>query len=295
MLSQDCAAPAGHGVTQTTTESKSIYNRPESVEIPLESYLAVYGSEEAARARLFNVGAGVWSHPCWTNLDLPPQSEAFARIQSPCVFHDLVAQRELPIASATVDAFYCSHVVEHIPTDAVLDLMRETYRCLRPGGVFRIVTGPCADLDWQAMQRGDRGWWFWMDDVDFASSVEGDAGPMTIHERWLYHLATPRSTYSRTPCAQKFGGHELADLVAQHREDPRPLLDMLTDLPFSYQSPGDHISWWNYDKLASFLQRAGFSQVARSAYGQSIAPIMRDVRHFDRTYPQISVYVEGRK
>jgi SAM-dependent methyltransferase len=274
----------------------SIYNRPESVEVGPEAYRELFGSDEAARARLFNIGAGQWTHPGWTNLDLPPQSEAYARIQSPCVFHDLVAERELPIPSDTAAALYCSHVVEHLPQDVVQNLMAEAHRCLRPGGVFRIVTGPCADQDWNALWRGDRSWWFWMDQPDFVNTIQGDPAAMTVHDRWLHHLATPRSPYSRTPSDRKFTSDELSRLAGEYREDPRPVLDLLTrGIPFSYKSPGDHISWWNYTKLAECLGAAGFRTITRSAYGQSTTLIMRDMRYFDRTYPQISVYVEGIK
>jgi SAM-dependent methyltransferase len=274
----------------------SIYSRPESVEVTPATYKELFGSDEAARERLFNVGAGQWTHPGWTNLDLPPQSEAYAKIQSPCVFHDLVAQKELPIPSDKAAAFYCSHVVEHLPQDVVENLMSEAHRCLRPGGVFRIVTGPCADLDWSALQRGDRSWWFWMDQPDFATTIQGDPTTMTVYDRWLHHLATPRSPYSRTPSDRKYDSAALEQLVVEHRDDPRPLLNQLTGgIPFSYKSPGDHISWWNYEKLASCLRAAGFRTVVRSAFGQSTTLIMRDTRYFDRTYPQISVYVEGIK
>lgn len=272
----------------------AIYQRPHSVEVTTDDYLMQYGSQGAATHRLFNIGSGSWSHPCWTNVDLPAQTAAFAAIQAPCLHHDLVASAALPFATGSADAFYCSHVVEHLPESAVRNLMREAFRCLAPGGCFRIVTGPCADLDWSALRRGDRDWWFWMNDADFASTVERELGPMTIYDRWLYHLATPRSVYSRTECDAKFDGPRLAPLVAEHADDPLRLLDLMTaDLHFNYASPGDHISWWNYPKLEAFLRDAGFPTVVQSAYGQSRSRLMRDLRYFDQTYPQISVYAEA--
>src|SRR5205085_1513348 len=138
---------------------------------------------------------------------------------------------------------------------------------------------PCADLDWAALIRGDRRWWFWMDDDDFAKTTERGR-PMTIYDRWLHHVATPRSTYSTTPCDRKFHTAEVERLVAGAPNDPEPLLDLLTrGLAFNYGSPGDHITWWNYDKVRRFLADAGFIRVSRSAYGQSVSPLMRDLRH----------------
>ena len=274
----------------------AIYQRPHSVEVSQTEYLDSYSSLDEAKRRLFNIGSGSWSHPSWTNVDLPPQTAAYAAIQAPCVHHDLVAESALPFPSGLADCIYCSHVVEHIPEEAVRNFMREAFRCLDTGGCLRIVTGPCADLDWQALLRGDRNWWFWMNEAEFVATVERDLGAMSVYDRWLHHLATPRSPYSTTPCDEKFNASRLSALVSRHLQDPKPLLDMLTQaLPFNYDSPGDHISWWNYKKLERFLRNSGFRTIFRSGYGQSTSRFMRDLRYFDQSYPQISVYVEAIK
>lgn len=273
-----------------------IYKRPDSIEVPIEVYVARYGSEEHAKQRLYNIGAGAWSHPCWTNVDLPAQTEAFAKIQAPCIHHDLTKESPLPLSDGSVDAIYCSHVVEHIPESAVLTFMKESYRCLDDAGVLRIVTGPCADLDWDALMRRDEDWWFWFKDADFQEAIEKHLPPPTVHDYWLYSVATPRSDYSSTDCEKKFRTAELIELVAEHKDHPGQLLDMLTQsLPFDSRAPGDHISWWNYDKLHAFLRKAGFTHIHRSGYGQSTSVLMRDLRYFDQTYPQISIYVEAHK
>jgi hypothetical protein len=273
-----------------------IYKRPKSIVVPVDQYISEYGSEDAAKMRFFNIGSGTWTHPCWSNLDLPAQTPEFAAIQAPCIHHDLVNQSELPIATNSAHAFYCSHVVEHLPEHAVVNLMKEAFRCLEKGGVFRIVTGPCADLDWQALLRSDKHWWFWNDDINFKESVEKDKGPMTVYDRWLYHMATPRSFHSRTPCDKKYSSAEIAALVSAHESNPQGLWNLLTNsLEFNKSSPGDHLSWWNHDKLSANLFKVGFTNVRRSGYGQSHLLWMRDLRYFDQTYPQVSVYVEATK
>jgi hypothetical protein len=71
---------------------------------------------------------------------------------------------------------------------------------------------------------------------------------------------------------------------------------MLTQgLEFDVHHPGDHLSWWNAEKLIRQLQQAGFTVAEKSAYGQSRSHFMRDLRWFDTTYPQISLYVEAVK
>jgi SAM-dependent methyltransferase len=45
----------------------------------------------------------------------------------------------LPVASASADRAYCSHVLEHLPLRDMRTALRETLRLLKPGGVFRLV------------------------------------------------------------------------------------------------------------------------------------------------------------
>lgn len=45
----------------------------------------------------------------------------------------------LPLADGTADGVYCSHVLEHLALDDCRTALRNTFRVLRPGGVFRLV------------------------------------------------------------------------------------------------------------------------------------------------------------
>ncbi|MEL6795866.1 MAG: methyltransferase domain-containing protein [Planctomycetota bacterium] len=47
--------------------------------------------------------------------------------------------RGLPVSSGSVDRVYCSHVLEHLSLTDCRKAIRETYRVLKPGGVFRAV------------------------------------------------------------------------------------------------------------------------------------------------------------
>lgn len=61
----------------------------------------------------------------------------------------------LPFRSASVDAFYSHHMIEHLP-----DLeghLRDVYRCLKPGGVYR-VAGPNGDSAIAKFVERDMGW-----------------------------------------------------------------------------------------------------------------------------------------
>lgn len=79
---------------------------------------------------LLNVGCGAVAHPAWLNLDLAPQHPL-------AVACDLRAG--LPVGSASCDATYSSHVLEHLCAAQAVPFLDEQYRVLKPGGIMRVV------------------------------------------------------------------------------------------------------------------------------------------------------------
>ena len=61
----------------------------------------------------------------------------------------------IPMPDNSAAAVYSHHVIEHLP-DLTFHF-GEMYRCLRPGGVFR-VGGPNGDMAIQKYAEGDAGW-----------------------------------------------------------------------------------------------------------------------------------------
>lgn len=59
-------------------------------------------------------------------------------------YGDIVAG--LPVEDGSVDAVYSSHVLEHLYRDDLPRALANTWRVLRPGGVFRLVL---PDLEWR--------------------------------------------------------------------------------------------------------------------------------------------------
>ena len=56
--------------------------------------------------------------------------------------------------------------------------------------------------------------------------------------------------------------------------------------------PGNHVNWWNRDKVTRMLRQCPFDQISLSGYAQSVAPVLRNTRYFDKTRPEMSIYVE---
>ena len=77
-----------------------------------------------------NVGCGYRPTPGWVNIELKSTAETY--------FWD--CRRHLPFSDARVTAIYCEHVFEHFhPDTEATFFLRECLRCLRSGGVLRIV------------------------------------------------------------------------------------------------------------------------------------------------------------
>lgn len=100
--------------------------------------------------------------PGWVNVDanlISARRDVWADLRNP-----------LPFRDGTVDAFYSHHVIEHLPDTGLAGHFREMFRCLKPGGVFR-VGGPNGDEAVKRLVAGDAAWF--PDWPDRRSSVGG--------------------------------------------------------------------------------------------------------------------------
>ena len=95
-------------------------------------------------------GSG-WDAPLtWANFDASPT----LRLEKLPLFKRIYVKNEspfpknvrygnivsgLPLADATCGLLYCSHVLEHLSRNDFHQALRESFRVLRPGGVWRLV------------------------------------------------------------------------------------------------------------------------------------------------------------
>lgn len=260
-------------------------------------YQQHYSADAVTNRRFYNVGSGAFFHPCWTNLDYI--SGWYAEFQQGVVHYDLMAEGPLPIEDGTAEIIYTSHTVEHVTDEAVARLFRNAFVALKPGGILRVTTGPDADTDFRAMMNRDTEWFYWDDEAsaNFAAYQHIHAErPNTrpIEERWLHHVASQLAPNDLSPSPVKFDGPAIRGIIADKGKEGA--LDYFTGLcQFQPEHIGNHISWWNADKLIDRIRAAGFETVYRSGFGQSAAHVLRNTHYFDNTHPQMSVYVEARR
>ena len=238
----------------------------------------------------YNVGAGTFRREGWTNLDMA--SEHYAPQQHGFVEFDLTKCEPLPIADASATIIYCSHVIEHVPDDAVESLLRESYRALMPGGVLRLVT-PDVDLAFAAYLNNDVEFFraFYPNQpLDHPQQLCLNYLPSeaTAAQLFLHAIASQLSTMDRDECG-KVTDEVLADAFAT-----RDVVDVLNTICRMTKPgrPENHRNWFGDEKLASGMRSAGFAHVYRSGWMQSRHPEMRDYKAFD-PHPTISLFMEA--
>lgn len=96
-------------------------------------------------------GCGPSAPDGWTNFDVSPTLRlqrlpvvgGLFKLGGLPVFSDNVRYGDivagLPVDDNSVDGIYASHVLEHLAYDDFWMALRNTYRLLKPGGIFRLV------------------------------------------------------------------------------------------------------------------------------------------------------------
>ena len=96
----------------------------------IEAYVASHA------VRKLHLGAGPGSPPGWLSTDVT-RSETVVYLD---------ATEEFPIADRAFDYVFSEHMIEHMPWQSGLAMLKECHRILKPGGTIRVATPDLAVL-----------------------------------------------------------------------------------------------------------------------------------------------------
>lgn len=252
--------------------------------------------DELESRPFYNVGAGSFFHPYWTNIDYV--SDWYKTVQKNVIHHDLMSLENLPIDDERAKIIYTSHTIEHIKDNAVKKLFEEAFRSLKKGGIFRITTGPDAETDFRALMNNDSDWFYWDKMYEKKGTFEHiysrPPTSVSLAERWLHHVASQLSSINLSPSQHKLNEKDIYKAIEKYGFPE--VLNYFCDLcNFQPEKPGNHINWFTHEKIIEMLKAAGFNHIYRSGFGQSSSPFLRNSPLFDSTHPQMSIYVEAVK
>lgn len=274
-----------------------------------ELYIKYYSEESVRNRMFFNICAGGhlgfgggFYHPCWTNIDVIRPVLNGSTVFNPKmdITHDLLEMEPLPIETETAEIIQSQYAIEHITTSAAKYFLKEVYRTLKPGGVFKVVT-PNIELDYMAYKNKDRRYYSW---IGFQSKKEisdfhGYKIPLslaTLEQVALVHFAANASTIHIGANPQQISDEEFIEVMnTMKMEDAYDYCVDRCSVEIQKKYRTNHINWWNHEKLKDALTEAGFKRVHFLAPGQSSAYVLRNRHYFDNLWNDVALFVEAIK
>lgn len=210
-----------------------------------------------------------------------PDVENFGQARVP---YDIRNDR-IPFADNSVDNIYVSHVIEHIEPEFVRRLFFEAHRVLTKGGVLRVA---CPDGRFlMKVSQFKNSFWGWREGLLNSPAYSDPTGKWSQWDYLLRELSTPR--YRRYKNA-------VEKLVLEQKairswSFKRLQKEINENSYFRPEFPGDHISVWDYVSIRELGAELGFGHVIESKYQGYVSEVMQG-NEFDRTHPQMSLYVD---
>ena len=267
----------------------------------LQLYHELFPKESITNKRFYNIGAGTFNHPYWTNVDVYNEWYSYKLKNRKFLNYNLFSLEKLPIPDNSAEIVYSSHTIEHVNDEAAQNLFNEAYRVLRPGGIFRFST-PNIDLEYRAYKNNDRHYFYWIDMysnpiVYNRVKIKIRMSEASTAQIFLHHFAAYVSELFIDDSIPKISDKELEEIF--HNNSYKDALNYIIS-KFSLEKLtklyyGNHMNWWNEKKASEMLSKGGFKKIYRSGYGQSFSPILRNTSLFDNTHLKISLYMEAIK
>jgi predicted SAM-dependent methyltransferase len=267
----------------------------------LDLYKKLYTEEVLIKKPFYNIGAGHFYHPYWTNVDhYSDWYKSNEKYTNTGINYDLMSLTQIPISDNNAKHVYTSHTIEHIKDEHAMYLFKEVYRILETGGLFRI-TAPDIDLHYLAYKNSDFDFFYWRKmyerEEDYKRvKLNRPLTDASIAQLFLQTFASAATQIHADGIDKPISDDELKNVFNDYPyEEALNYCSNKCPIEIQKKYPGNHTNWWNRKKVISFLENAGFCNIRISGYGQSECLILRDTNLFDKTHPPVSLYIEAKK
>lgn len=222
-----------------------------------------------------NLGSGKdWAYESWLGID-----EVNGEV--------LTKNSVFPFSDDSISFIYSSHFFEHVSDETALNLLKESFRVLKPGGVFRMVVPDFAlflkkyrenDCEWYSRNGGLDGRPEWPQ-----FGVKNTLSNILLH--WLsnydfkseegFYRGPPRGIDEKEVKARAFDNslEEFCNWI--HSKVP------VKDPRVKTQ----HINWWDSKKMKKFAMSSGFLSFLQKQYMETDFTEFTDSDMFDSWQP----------
>lgn len=221
-----------------------------------------------------NIGGGYFFQRHWRVLDYVTGHYSYKPLAIDYIFN-LMSSKPLPFKDNSVQFFYCSHTIEHIPQKFCQHIFNEIHRCLKKGGAFRIT---CPDYELAYRNYKQRNEKFFK-----TPTFEGDTLEKNLLSLFASYLVDkiPQKEIEKNLKSKSMEG------FAEYYTNKIPLDSQI-------KNGGNHASWWTHKKMAEMLKKAGFKIIYKSFRQGSRFNEMK-TKDFDNCIPNYSIFVEAIK
>jgi predicted SAM-dependent methyltransferase len=248
-----------------------------SIVLQLKNYIQ-YSSIPLEHRRYLNVGAGSnWQHPLFVSTD---------QALGVSMKMDLSKRIPLPFNNNQFINIYSSHFFEHLKYFQSQYLLKEIYRCLDVGGVFRIVVPDIGK---------------WLDAYEQKNStffIYSSTGEIYPQDSWLRLIVRQFAE----PVVDRYSDEELYDIYNNlDREDFLNYFESQCNEENDERLaiPDVHKAWYSEKRMKSLLLASGFQRVVRVKPTESSSKFFTDnYKRFDGVKPgrnASSLFMEATK
>ena len=272
-------------LTEYLDKSHHSYSKWEQNDISLESFLGdklrtnCEALEELRWGTKLNLGPGTnWKRPGWTTVDCYKKCD---------VNIDFRKKEPFPFEDNTISIIFTSHMLEHMNNESGINIVNESYRVLKPGGILRVVV---PDLEKALLAYEVKNIkWFLTNGMELTGNTVERLLVNFVASFALRHNKDGPISYSGGPVVEPDEVRSFLEKCDDAEEFIKWCVSKIPDdAPYLA-----HVNGFTAHKLEKWIKGTGFRHFVISGYRTSIIPELR-LAGFDN-HAAASLFVEGMK